>query len=202
MKRILPLLLAVLLCGCAAEETLATEPPVTAAPTEAATVPTQAPTEAPTEPQPESFTLTFVGDCTLGSAPSQYTLPSSFISLVGEDMDYPFRNVIDYFEKDDATFANLEGVFCDTGYPADKLFTFRAPERYVNILTQGSIEAVTLANNHSRDYGQKGYDTTLSLLTEAEIPFVERDGSCLFTTDSGLTVGLYACLFTIDWKQR
>ena len=199
MKRIIPLFLALLLCGCAAEETLATEP-VTQA-TAVTEAPTEAPTDAPTEPQPEVFTLTFLGDCTLGSAPSQYTLPSSFISRVGEDMDYPFRNVLTYLENDDATFANLEGVFCDSGYAADKLFTFRAPERYVNILTRGSIEAVTLANNHSRDYGQKGYDTTRALLEENGIPYAQRDGSCLFTTESGLTVGIYACLYNIDFKD-
>ena len=38
---------------------------------------------------------------------------------------------------------------------------------YTNILTGSSVEAVTLANNHSRDYGQKGYKRTVELLEEA-----------------------------------
>lgn len=200
MKRIIPFLIALLLCGCA-RETMSAEPPVTEAPTVAAEASTEAPTEAPTEPQPESFTLTFVGDCTLGSTPSQYGTASSIINTVGDDMGYPFRNVEQWFQNDDATFINFEGVLCDKGYAADKMFTFRAPESWIEILTQGSVEAVTLANNHARDYGQKGYDTTKALLDGASIPYAERDGSCLFTTESGLTIGIYACLFTIDFDD-
>lgn len=172
---------------CAVTETTGTHPPETD--------PTTAPT---TEPEDEYFTFTFVGDCTLGSNPNNYYALASFINLVGEDYDYPFRNVIDYFENDDFTMMNLEGPLCDGGSPANKTFTFRGPTEYINILTGSSVEAVTLANNHSMDYGASAYATTKSLLEEGEIAYVEKDLTTLVTTQSGLTIGLCAATFSFN----
>jgi len=182
------LLMAVLLAGCAAEPELPTAVP-TAEPTE---IPTQAPTEVPTapptEPQPEHFVLTFVGDCTLGyDAFSQRFFPER----VGEDYGYPLRNVIHYFEEDDYTLANLEGVLGEKGSPRKKTFVFRGDGAYTQILTGSSVEGVTLANNHARDYGDEGYQETRRLLEEAGVAYVEDMNSLLVTTDSGLKIGVY-----------
>jgi poly-gamma-glutamate synthesis protein (capsule biosynthesis protein) len=53
-----------------------------------------------------------------------------------------------------------------------------------------------MANNHTMDYGQEGYAETKRILDEAEIPFAEHMGSVTVTTESGLTIGLYAADFT------
>ena len=179
--------------------TEATEPPTTEAPTtEATEAPTEAPTEtteateAPTEPQPESFTLTFVGDCTLGTSPKNFNYGLAFIQTVGEDYKYNFANVIDYFENDDFTMLNLEGVLADEGKAANKQYTFRGPTAYVNILTQNSVEAVSLSNNHSRDFLEEGYLSTTQTLTDAGVSYVEQDKTLIYTTESGLTIGIYA----------
>ena len=100
-----------------------------------------------------------------------------------------------YFENDNFTIVNLEGALCDEGNPMQKKHVFRGPTAYVNILTQNSVEAVTIANNHSMDYGPKGYATTQTTLEAAGIPYVERDSSTLITTDSGLTIGLYGAVY-------
>ena len=115
---------------------------------------------------------------------------------MGEDYGYPFRNVLDYFENDDFTIINLESVLADEGFASNKLFTFRGPTAYTQIMTGSSVEAVTLANNHTLDYGQKGYDSTIQALTDAEIWFVEENKTTLLTTESGLTIGLYADSFS------
>lgn len=180
-----------------------TAAPTTAAttlPTETASIPTTtAPVEtttAPTtEPQQLSYTLTFVGDCTLGSEPGKFASPHSFVGTVGENYDYPFANVLDYFENDDLTLINLEGVFADSGYAQDKTFTFRGPTAYTQILTGSSVEAVTLANNHSYDFGKSGYDTTKEVLEKAGVSYAEENKTCLITTESGLVVGIYADAF-------
>lgn len=151
------------------------------------------PTEGPV--QPEQFLLTFAGDCTLGSNPVNYYADYGFIKTVGEDYGFPFRNVIDYFEEDDFTMVNLEGALCDEGNPVKKRFTFRGPTAYTAILTQNSVEAVTVANNHALDYGEKGYASTLEALDSAGIPYVERDSSRLITTERGLTIGLYGMVY-------
>ena len=200
-----------------------TEPAETTAPTEETTVPTEetvpateetvpAATEEPVAevevilPPPEAegelpeerFTLTFLGDCTIGSQPIQMNVMYSILWFIGEDYTYPFKGVIDYIDDDDLTVINLEGTFCDPMPNSGALFTFRAPKNYVNVLTENSIEVASFANNHTMDYLQKGYDSTLETLDEAGIPYVEKDGSRIVTTESGLTVGFYALAFAMD----
>ena len=148
-----------------------------------------------TECQEERFLLTFVGDCTLGANPQNALVGSGFIKMVGEDYGYPFRNVIDWFENDECTFLNLEGPLTDAGDPVNKNHVFRGPTAYINILTENSVEAVSLANNHSMDYGQIGYNSTVTALKNANISFVEQDSSCIFTTENNLTIGVYGAAF-------
>lgn len=173
----------------AAAETIALETETTAAATEAVMVPVE------TEPLGERLLLTFVGDCTFGASPANYYAGVGFIKTVGEDYGFPFRNVMDWFGSDELTLINLEGPLTDMGNPMQKKHTFRGPTDYVQILTENSVEAVTIANNHSHDYGQTGYDSTVATLREAGVPFVERDGSCILTTENGLKVGLYGAVY-------
>ena len=166
----------------------------TEATTEATTQPTEtsAPTEPSTEPpQPEEFVLTFAGDCTLANIQGR-TGSSTFVGTVGENYAWPFANVQPYFSQDDATFVNLECVLSERGYPANKQFTFRGPPSYINILTEGSVEYAGVVNNHTMDYGQDAYDDTLALLDEAGIAYAEDKDTALFTTESGLTIGVYS----------
>ena len=175
-----------------------TAPPATETSEEPTTEPTTVPTTEP--PEPEHFLLTFAGDCTLGSDPQHYGVMYSLIHTVGEDYDYPFRNVAEYFRNDDFTIVNLEGVLTEStsGRDSSALFTFRGPTAYTQILTGSSVEAVTLANNHTMDYGKQGYASTTDALTAAEVTYVEKNATALYTTESGLTVGLYAAAFNID----
>ncbi len=151
---------------------------------------------APTETQPQRFLLTFTGDCTLGSTADRWNYGKSFVQTIKEDYSWPFANVREYFEADDFTAINLEGTLTDTGSPQVKEFVFRGPPAYTAIMTGSSVEAVTLANNHSMDYGQAGYNQTTQVLKDAGITYVERDKTALFTTESGLCVGLYGASFT------
>jgi len=200
MKRIaLLMLLTLLLAGCAASVPVPAEE--TATPMTAAAETTVPETEeaftvfVETEAAQEHFLLTFVGDCTFGASPANYYAGVGFIKTVGEDYGYPFRNVMEWFGSDELTCINLEGPLTDVGNPMQKKHTFRGPTAYVRILTENSVEAVTIANNHSHDYGQSGYDSTVTTLREAEIPFVERDSSCILTTENGLKVGFYGAVY-------
>ena len=92
-RRFLPacVLLALLLTGCghAAPETTAPT-----AETQAVTVqptPVSQPETLPPETRPteEHFLLTFAGDCTFGSNPTNYFADYGFIKTVGEDYAYP-----------------------------------------------------------------------------------------------------------------
>ena len=194
MKKIAWLLLAVLLLGgCGRQKETAV--PVTTAATAPVTEETAEPTTVPTLPPEQHLLITFAGDCTLGCHKEHNRAGYGFLMTVGEDYDYPFRNVRKWFENDDFTMVNLEGVLGDQGRPAGKKYAFRGPASYVNILTQNSVEAVSLANNHTLDYGEAGYEETKRLLDEAGVPYVEQNSSTVITLENGMTVGIYGTVY-------
>lgn len=156
----------------------------------AAPTPTPAatPTPAPTPtPEPEYYTISFVGDNTLSSS----NINSSFTNTVNGDMSYPYANTVKYFEDDDLTVANLECVFSDEKMSSIEQFSFKAPSSYAEILTKGSVEFVNLANNHSSDFGQIGYDDTKKALDDCKIEYAGDNETVIYETESGLKVGLY-----------
>lgn len=202
---ILVVMLLVRIFAAPAAELLPETEPVTEPTAEPTAAPTTEPptesTEPPFDQEANTFLLTFVGDCTFGSDYRLYGSPGSFGDFVGTDYDYPFRNVAEYFRNDDFTIANLEGVLLDEGYTDKQGFAFHGPVAYTNILTGSSVEAVTLANNHSMDYGRTGYASTVDALTAADVAFVEKDKFTLYTTERGLTIGLVAASFVVNLEQ-
>lgn len=165
-----------------------------------ATEPTQTePVE--TQPPDQRLVFTFAGDCTLGCHTSHTHAGYGFLLTVGEDYEYPFKNVKSWFENDDLTMVNLEGPLTDEGRARGSRYSFRGPESYVNMLTQNSIEAVTLANNHAFDYGETGYNRTKAVLEENGVPYVEQNDSRIITLENGVTVGLYGTVYNSVDKE-
>ena len=52
-----------------------------------------------------------------------------------------------------------------------KKHVFHGPTAYVNCLTENSIEAVTVANNHSMDYSHNGLLATTKYLKQEDMNF-------------------------------
>jgi hypothetical protein len=77
------------------------------------------------------------------------------------------------FEKADVAMVNEEFAFSTRGTPMeDKQFTFRVDPERVQILKNMKIDVVTLANNHSMDFGADALIDTLATLNSAEINYV------------------------------
>ncbi len=166
---------------------------------------TIAPMDSETEPPPDlpkpvEITLSFVGDCMLATdRGAEWDL--SFNKLAKEvDPSYFFENFIELFEDDDWTVANLENVFTDNpnaqmrykGYsPA---YWYKSTTANTAILNAGSIEVVSLANNHSDDYGSIGYADTRAALEAADVMWGDNDNVLLLEKD-GFTIALYCCTF-------
>ena len=117
--------------------------------------------------------LTFGGDCTLGrNRGSGYE--NSFdemYDLHQNDLGYFFAG-IPAFHNDDLTMVNFEGTLTSADTPADKTFVFKGPAAYAQVLAAGSVDVVTVANNHSKDYLQAGFDDTVRNLA----PYVAVSG--------------------------
>ena len=206
------LALTLLLTGCASPMTPnQSEPTETAAPaTEPVTNPTTEPTtEPPTEPATEPTTepapvevvlkLTAVGDCTLGYD-DRYGKDWRFDTMVktqNGDFGYFFRGVQDIFANDDITLVNLEGTFTNHTVKVPKTYNFRGDPSYVEILTRGSVEAVSLGNNHSRDYGEVGLTDTIRTLEDNDIVY-SVDDRCGVYRVKGLAIGFISVNVVYD----
>ena len=195
--------LSVLLTGCQWNVPVSTPTaPTTEEVTEDTTLQTEETvpeeTQEQTLPAPIEYTLSFAGDCTLGTSDKTYGKSGTFVRIVGDNYNYPFENVLPYFEADDFTLVNLEGPFTEHTVPAEKRFRFRAPSAYAKILTAGSVEAVNLANNHSLDFGQIGYADTKKALEAENVTYVEDCGTAFYTTENGLKIGIYAAQFDLQ----
>ena len=148
------------------------------------------------------ITLTFTGDCILGSEEKSRALPHSFDSTIAEKgYAWPFSGVQEVISKDDLTVVNFEGVLKDdrTGREEGKLHWFRGPTDFVNILKEGSVELAGLANNHVRDYGQAGRNSTKKALTNGGIPFFGYGDLYTYEKD-GVKIGFGGIRETI-WRQ-
>lgn len=131
---------------------------------------------AGTDTQPDenltSVTISCAGDCTLGSDESfSGDTFEEVLSRNNGSYSYFFENVKPVFESDDVTIVNLEGTLSNNGEREPKTFAFRGAPDYVNILRDGSVEAVTLANNHSSDYGEVSLSDTKETLSGAGIKY-------------------------------
>lgn len=78
----------------------------------------------------------------------------------------PFSDFADYFAGADIRITNLECVVSTRGQANDKMYTFQAHPRVIPVL-QKHFDAVTLANNHSGDFGPDAFAQMLSLLNHA-----------------------------------
>lgn len=128
--------------------------------------------------EPEvALTISFAGDCTLGNYAGQAYDGSFNQEYVrqGNDPSYFLKNVKDVFAKDDLTVVNLEGPITTSSSHVEKQFPFSGKPEYVQILTNGSVEAVSVANNHSEDYYSQGLSDTKNYLNEASIGYFGYD---------------------------
>lgn len=159
------------------------------------TRPETTPTPAPTpEPEPEYFTISMVGDCTLAEAKTRRGWGTAYQSVVGNNYSYPFAKTVDRFSEDYLTIANLECVLSDNYYDSIEQFVFLAPAAYAKILSEGCVDFVTLANNHTMDFGQNAYNDTLAALGAEGVASAGEDETFIYQTGEGLKVGLY-CLY-------
>jgi poly-gamma-glutamate capsule biosynthesis protein CapA/YwtB (metallophosphatase superfamily) len=104
--------------------------------------------------------IVFVGDIMLDGGPGH-------IVTNGGD---PFAAVAPVLRDADLTVGNLECAITRDGHAVDKPYTFKGPESALPLLKK-YFSAVSLANNHSGDWGRPGFADELTLLREAGLPW-------------------------------
>jgi poly-gamma-glutamate synthesis protein (capsule biosynthesis protein) len=69
----------------------------------------------------------------------------------------------------DITYGNLETPLSSRGKPADKQYTFRGPISAAAALARAGFDVVSVANNHSLDYGRTAFADTIDALEDAGV---------------------------------
>lgn len=142
-------LAAVALAGCAPQ----TLP-------EGILVRSEATVEPPPPPPPPEVTLVMVGDVMLARTPGEGVAR-------GED---PFAGVADWLSEADLTVGNLECVIATVGERVPKAYNFRCHPQNIPLL-RTYFDAVSVANNHSGDFGKEAFAEQLQLLQKAGLPY-------------------------------
>ena len=148
------------------------------------------------EPADGAFTidLSIVGDCLLATHKGQTYKGSFSWYAARQEPAYFFEKVYDIFSADDFTIVNLENVLTDRPLKekeksTDPAYWFKAPAANAGILAQNSVEAVSLANNHTGDYGEAGRRDTARAVEAAGLPYGTNDET-VYLEKNGFTIAL------------
>lgn len=141
----------------------------------------------PTDTVLPPLTVVGVGDIMLGTNyPSKVFLPPN-------DGKNLLTDVLDILQNADVTFGNLEGTLFDTGgkpktcKDSTICYVFRSPAKYVDRYVEAGFDLLSIANNHSGDFGAEGRLQTKAVLKAAGIGFAGltlTDETCIFVKDS------------------
>lgn len=144
-------------------------------------------------PLEDTVSIIGVGDMMLGTNyPSESYLPPNG----GRDLLAPVKSIL---ESANVTFGNLEGTILSGAGTAKSCndpavcYAFKSPDSYVSHFVDAGFDVLSLANNHSGDFGSAGKNNTMKLLKEQGIAFAGLV-DCPYTTfeKDGLTYGFCA----------
>lgn len=148
-------------------------------------------------------TILFTGDVLFANAFKAGYDANGIEGVIAEDLLKELNNA-------DILMINNEFPFSDRGMPmADKQYTFRCSPSYVGALNEMGVDVVSLANNHTLDYGKEALSDTFAALDGAGIAYggagesAERAEMVQTFEVNGKTYGFLAVSRVIptgDWK--
>ncbi|MFX0539678.1 CapA family protein [Ornithinimicrobium sp. Y1847] len=109
-------------------------------------------------------TVLFAGDLMLGRSIGDL--------ILAEGSDAPWEGIAEELAAADLRVGVLETAVGTAGEAEDKIFTFQAPPEAADSVAAGGFDVVTLANNHSYDYGAEGLLETVELVSAAGVEHV------------------------------
>ncbi|TFE31584.1 CapA family protein [Cohnella luojiensis] len=156
----------------------------------------------PLEGDGETVSLALVGDI----LPAAKVLDLMKIN----GFDYPFREAKAVLEAADVTAGNLETPITTRGTPAkNKQYVFRGSAEAVPALKEAGFDFLSLANNHTLDYGWQGLSDTMDALDDADLQHAgsgndDREAFApAYIESKGITVGFVSVTRVVpevSWK--
>ena len=140
----------------------------------------------------QNISINAVGDIMLGTDFPHGYLPPPDKENILEPMQKKLRDA-------DLTFGNLEGVFCEGGVSekcsddTSRCFAFRMPPHYAQFLADAGFDLISLANNHTSDFGDSCLTVTEDLIDSLGMSWSGRRGSYALRQVGDISVGFMAC---------
>lgn len=139
----------------------------------------------------DTLTVAMTGDIMMGTLFPTPVLPP-------DDGKQLFVDVKNILVSADVTAGNLEGTLCDNGTtkkkPSKYCYAFETPLRFAPRLKEAGFDFLTMANNHSMDFGVKGIESTEKTLDGMGIAYAgvrgRRKGAVV--TRNGVRYGFCA----------
>lgn len=116
------------------------------------------------------FTIDFAGDVNFSEGwPTTNYMDSTENGI----MDCFSPELIELMQAADVMCLNNEFTYSMAGAPLDgKMYTFRANPQRVEVLGELGVDVVSLANNHTYDYGPVAMEDTFTTLENAGISYI------------------------------
>lgn len=151
-----------------------------------------------------SLEMTFVGDCCMATNLENNSYGTLLWYESNAPTTYFFDGVRSYFEDDDITIANCENTFSDrSAAPRDKgegtNFWFKSPAWFASVFSDNNIEAVTINNNHTNDYGPEVFEDTKTALDDAGVEWGFRD-KIIYYEKEGYRIGV-VCVSYYSYEE-
>lgn len=113
----------------------------------------------------EPVSLLAVGDISFSRGVEQTIIRT-------QDLNYPFAELGDFLSQADITFANLETPLTPGRVIQSGEMTFRSDPKMAQVLKDQGFDIVSLANNHTPNFGAKGLRDTFQFLDEVQVAYV------------------------------
>lgn len=155
-------------------------------------------------PSISTVSFTFLGDCILSSNAGDIR-ENTFMDYAEEKLpSYFFEKAVPYYNDSDFVIANNEYVLSDRELAKSSkdgvAYWFKSPSSFTSILKAGRIDIVSLANNHTNDYGKEGYADTKASLEDADILWGDIENP-VYVKKNGITFGIICTkMFNADYK--
>lgn len=139
---------------------------------------------------PKSVSLIAVGDVMLSR--------NVAAKMKANGADYPFLNVKDFLKTGDIVFGNLETPITPGPMVNTPSMTFRADINSAPALKDAGFTILSLANNHTPNFGERGLLDTFKYLTDNGIQFVgagnntETANAPVYIAEEGMTFAFLA----------
>ena len=146
---------------------------------------TASPLQAQANTNNNVITIKAVGDVILGSNYPDNNIPS--------DGSILFQSVKPLLGNADILFGNFESTLTD--YPntvknvgGGAVYAFRTPPSFTRYLQDAGFDILNIANNHSYDFDDKGFEDTMTNINSLGMQAVGKKGQIVYKEVNGITV--------------